>query len=54
MLRVLRALALVVVLVGMLGGGIAVQAQGSNTLIMARAADTTGLDPHTQTAFASL
>jgi peptide/nickel transport system substrate-binding protein len=29
------------------------QAQG-NILIMARAADTTGLDPHTQTAFASL
>lgn len=25
----------------------------SNTLVMARAADTTGLDPHTQTAFAS-
>lgn len=28
-------------------------AQGSNVLVMARAADTTGLDPHTQTAFAS-
>ncbi|NLX09974.1 MAG: ABC transporter substrate-binding protein [Chloroflexi bacterium] len=27
---------------------------GENVLIMARAADTTGLDPHTQTAFASL
>lgn len=26
---------------------------GDNVLIMARAADTTGLDPHTQTAFAS-
>ncbi len=26
---------------------------GGNILIMARAADTTGLDPHTQTAFAS-
>ncbi len=26
---------------------------GNNTLVMARAADTTGLDPHTQTAFAS-
>ena len=25
----------------------------SNILIMARAADATGLDPHTQTAFAS-
>ncbi len=28
--------------------------EGSNTLIMARAVDATGLDPHTQTAFASL
>lgn len=28
-------------------------AQDSNVLVMARAADTTGLDPHTQTAFAS-
>lgn len=27
--------------------------QNSNVLVMARAADTTGLDPHTQTAFAS-
>jgi len=29
-------------------------AQDDNTLIMARAVDATGLDPHTQTAFASL
>src|SRR5680860_1708675 len=29
-------------------------AQDNNTLIMARAIDATGLDPHTQTAFASL
>src|SRR5680860_1349772 len=29
-------------------------AQDDNTLIMARAIDATGLDPHTQTAFASL
>ena len=28
-------------------------AQENNVLVMARAADTTGLDPHTQTAFAS-
>jgi len=28
--------------------------EGNNTLIMARAVDATGLDPHTQTAFASL
>src|SRR5680860_852140 len=31
-----------------------VTAQDDNTLIMARAIDATGLDPHTQTAFASL
>jgi peptide/nickel transport system substrate-binding protein len=31
-----------------------VRAQENNTLIMARAVDATGLDPHTQTAFASL
>lgn len=37
-----------------LGGLLPAQAQQSNILIMARAADTTGLDPHTQTAFASL
>ncbi len=30
------------------------QDDNSNTLIMARAVDATGLDPHTQTAFASL
>lgn len=30
------------------------KAQESNTLIMARAVDATGIDPHTQTAFASL
>lgn len=34
--------------------GITAAQDTSNTLIMARAADTTGLDPHTQTAFASL
>ena len=32
---------------------VSAQDTGSNVLIMARAADTTGLDPHTQTAFAS-
>ncbi len=30
------------------------QAQDGGTLVMARAVDSTGLDPHTQTAFASL
>lgn len=33
--------------------GVAFAQEDSNVLIMARAADTTGLDPHTQTAFAS-
>lgn len=37
-----------------LGAAMPTQAQDGKTLIMARAADTTGLDPHTQTAFASL
>ncbi len=32
---------------------VSAQDTGGNVLIMARAADTTGLDPHTQTAFAS-
>ncbi len=34
-------------------GLVSAQDEGGNVLIMARAADTTGLDPHTQTAFAS-
>src|SRR5688572_21468908 len=33
--------------------GIVSAQEDGNILIMARAADTTGLDPHTQTAFAS-
>ncbi len=47
-----RALFLLVVLLAL--GGAAGYAQEGNVLIMARAADATGLDPHTQTAFASL
>jgi peptide/nickel transport system substrate-binding protein len=50
MLRTLRILLVIGLLVMALG---VTAAQGSNTLIVARAADTTGLDPHTQTAFAS-
>ncbi len=50
--RALLALALVLALMSIslpaLGQG------GENTLILARAIDATGLDPHTQTAFASL
>src|SRR5690606_16910738 len=34
-------------------GLVSAQDGGGNVLIMARSADTTGLDPHTQTAFAS-
>jgi peptide/nickel transport system substrate-binding protein len=33
--------------------GVSVAQDNGNMLVMARAADTTGLDPHTQTAFAS-
>lgn len=51
MLRTLRILLVIGVLLMTLG---AAGAQDSNTLILARAADTTGLDPHTQTAFASI
>jgi peptide/nickel transport system substrate-binding protein len=47
----LLSLCLVVLLA--LSFGAAVAQDDGNVLIMARAADTTGLDPHTQTAFAS-
>ncbi len=47
------ALAALLVMAGFAQFG-PVSAQESNTLIMARAVDATGLDPHTQTAFASL
>ena len=45
-----------IVLVALIFGAIvpASAQDGDNILIMARAADTTGLDPHLQTAFASL
>jgi peptide/nickel transport system substrate-binding protein len=49
--RIVLISTLLVVAVGMAAPG---AAQGSNTLIMARAVDATGLDPHLQTAFASL
>lgn len=52
MTRLMRFTLMLLILALCFGG---VMAQDmSNTLIMARAADTTGLDPHTQTAFASL
>jgi peptide/nickel transport system substrate-binding protein len=50
-MRKILSFVLMVVLVASLGAASAQDA--GNTLIMARAADTTGLDPHTQTAFAS-
>ncbi len=53
--RLRRAVPIIVVLVAMLASSLPVLGQGSgNTLIVARAVDATGLDPHTQTAFASL
>ncbi|MBX3065021.1 MAG: ABC transporter substrate-binding protein [Anaerolineae bacterium] len=52
--KIVRLIA-VLVLLALLSSAIApAQAQSGNVLVMARAADTTGLDPHTQTAFASL
>jgi peptide/nickel transport system substrate-binding protein len=54
MLKTARLFLLVALLAAMLSAGAGAQAQGGNTLIMARAADTTGLDPHRQTTFASL
>lgn len=49
-----RLLGLLLVLT-LLGASVPVLAQGDgNTLIMARAVDATGLDPHAQTAFTSL
>lgn len=51
----IRFIVIVAVLVMTIGITAPAMAQdGSNMLIMARAVDSTGLDPHTQTAFASL
>lgn len=52
MKRTIR-LVLMMVLVALVSVVPALAQGGNNTLVMARAADTTGLDPHTQTAFAS-
>jgi ABC-type antimicrobial peptide transport system permease subunit len=48
------ALVLIVLVVSVVGVVPSLAQDNSNTLIMARAVDSTGLDPHTQTAFASL
>jgi peptide/nickel transport system substrate-binding protein len=53
MSRLLRTGILLLVVLGLLSIALPMSAQG-NTLIMARAVDATGLDPHTQTAFVSL
>ena len=48
---ILLALVVVMVTVGVVAP---TAAQDGSVLVMARAVDSTGLDPHTQTAFASL
>ncbi len=52
----LKRLVNLVLLMSLLVGAVSVASaqEDDNTLIMARAVDATGLDPHTQTAFASL
>ncbi len=52
--RLLLVVALALVGIGVGVAGPAAAQGGSNTLIMARSVDSTGLDPHTQTAFSSL
>ena len=55
MLKKIRIVLLLVLALALLGAAIPGLAQeDDNTLVMARAVDATGLDPHTQTAFASL
>ncbi len=51
--RIRRILPILLIVTTLLGSALPLNAQG-NTLIMARAIDATGIDPHTQTAFASL
>lgn len=50
----MRKLGLLLLSVSLLFSAIGITSAQNNTLIMARAVDATGLDPHTQTAFASL
>lgn len=55
MSRLIRMMVVLAVVVTAIGVVTPAKAQdGGNTLVMARAVDATGLDPHTQTAFASL
>ncbi|GAB4524797.1 MAG: ABC transporter substrate-binding protein [Anaerolineae bacterium] len=48
-----KIVSLLLIMLFVMGGAVMAQSDGS-TLIVARATDATGLDPHTQTAFASL
>lgn len=48
-----KGLIVCLLVLSILSMGVAAAQEDGNVLIMARAADTTGLDPHTQTAFAS-
>ncbi len=52
--HVYRPLLVVLMVAALLVTSLPALGQGGNTLIMARAVDSTGLDPHMQTAFASL
>ena len=52
LLKCARVLLTLVVILAL--GSVGQAQESSNVLVMARAADATGLDPHTQTAFASL
>ncbi|MGB7342438.1 MAG: ABC transporter substrate-binding protein [Phototrophicaceae bacterium] len=50
----MKKIGLLVLSISLLLASIGLSSAQDNTLIMARAVDATGLDPHTQTAFASL
>lgn len=50
----MKKLGLLILAISLLFSAIGIASAQDNTLIMARAVDATGLDPHTQTAFASL
>lgn len=50
----MKRLLQIVLIFALVFGALSVVSAQDNTLIMARAVDATGLDPHTQTAFASL
>ncbi len=52
--KIVRIVLMGALLVMAVGVAVPGAAQGNNTLIMARAVDATGLDPHLQTAFSSL